>query len=153
MYLYIFPENINFWEEGSIGVSIISFVQVMIGFYIASLAAIATFSRDILDKPLDGDRATLNASENGITHKRLLTRRHFLTYLFGYLSFISIFIYILGIFFKNISPVVILNKIIPQYTFSFECFFIFLFLFLFSQLIILTLFGLFYLSDRLQWFS
>ena len=125
----------------------------MIGFYVASLAAIATFSRECLDKPIDGEKLTLFSKENGILYNRILTRRHFLTYLFGYLSFLSIFIYIFGIFFSTISPIIFIEKYTKIPIEWVSIFFVFTYLYLFFQMIILTLFGLFYLSDRLQWYS
>ena len=63
-------------------------LQILSGFYIASMAAVATFQRDGMDKVMDGKAPTLKGIK--------LSRRQFLTYLFGYLAFMSIAVYFFG---------------------------------------------------------
>ncbi|MGS0675670.1 hypothetical protein [Shewanella sp. 125m-1] len=63
-------------------------LQILSGFYIASMAAVATFQREGMDEKMEGRPPKLK----GIP----LTRRNFLTYLFGYLAFMSIAMYFIG---------------------------------------------------------
>lgn len=74
-------------KDGLISV-INGILQILSGFYIASMAAVATFQKKGMDNVMDGTPPTLKGEE--------LTRRKFLTYLFGYLAFASIFMYLAG---------------------------------------------------------
>src|SRR5258706_8987546 len=71
-------------------------LQVLTGFYIASLAAVATFNKPGLDDPMAGDPPTLREDYCAITTVKPLTRRRFLCLLFGYLSWLSLFLYFIG---------------------------------------------------------
>lgn len=62
--------------------------QILSGFYLASMAAIATFPNKDMDNIMHGVPPKINGKN--------LTRRDFLIRLFGYLSFICIFIYFFG---------------------------------------------------------
>lgn len=71
-------------------------LTLMIVFYLAALAAVATFDRRGIDEPLRGGDATLkmlNHTTNTYVVKKL-TYRQFISYLFGYLSFLSLIIYV-----------------------------------------------------------
>ncbi|PSU42627.1 hypothetical protein C9J12_28780 [Photobacterium frigidiphilum] len=68
--------------DGKIIDKISSLLGILIGFFIASLAAVSTFDRPEMDHYMKGTPPTLN--------KKPLTSRQFLCYLFGYLSFITI---------------------------------------------------------------
>jgi hypothetical protein len=57
-------------------------LYVLPGFYIAALAAIATFNAPTMDVPLDGQNTELCSQEENI-QTRKLTRRRFLCLLFG----------------------------------------------------------------------
>lgn len=63
-------------------------LQILSGFYIAAMAAVATFQKPGMDQVMDGTPPTLKG--------KVLSRRKFLTYLFGYLAFTSIFMYLAG---------------------------------------------------------
>ncbi len=66
-------------------------LQILSGFFIAALAAIATASLEKLDEPMKGSKPTYCGDKN-----RVITRRLFLTHLFGYLAFMSIMVYLTG---------------------------------------------------------
>ncbi|MEH0785451.1 hypothetical protein H4F26_21935 [Vibrio alginolyticus] len=63
-------------------------LQILSGFYIASMAAVATFQKEGMDEKLDGKAPKLNG--------KAVSRRQFLTYLFGYLAYMSILMYFAG---------------------------------------------------------
>lgn len=67
---------------------------VLIGFYIAALAAVTSFPNAGLDKVMSGEAPKIKE----MTHGNLvpLTRRRFLSILLGYCAFISIFIFVIG---------------------------------------------------------
>lgn len=122
------------------------------GFYIAALAAIATFKNDSIDGRMDGiDSPQLFSSENGHLQSRPLTRRRFLCLLFGYLAFISIFMCILNILILVFSDA-FSYIFLPQYSFL-RVSFIFIYVFIFINMIVTTFLGLFYLADRIHWLN
>lgn len=65
------------------------YLKILSGFYIAALAAVATFQNGNMDVPMDGEPLTL--------YKQELTRRQFLSYLFGYLSFVGFSTVLVGV--------------------------------------------------------
>ena len=98
IYIILYPDNISLLTGNDSFLSgLLSCLNLLPGFYITALAAVATFNRKAMDEEIDGVTATLKAQENGQVKIRSLTRRRFLCYLFGYLSFISLFLLIAGI--------------------------------------------------------
>ncbi|MEJ1644057.1 hypothetical protein SMA60_27945, partial [Escherichia coli] len=67
-----------------------------IGFYIAALAAVSTFSSPSIDEVMAGDPPTLLEKFRGQKIKVELTRRRFVCYLFGYLALVSFMLFCLG---------------------------------------------------------
>ena len=128
-------------------------LEILIPFYIVALAAIATFAGEKLDEPMKGDSATLIMWRADGTHiERVLSRRQFVCYLFGYLSAVSLFMYVLillvdlvaddagryfaaalGRGFQYARIVVMAIFLLPIW-----------------QMIVATLLGVYFMSDRLQ---
>lgn len=148
--LIVFPVFSFDYKLLEIAKSTSTLLVVLPGFYIAALAAIATFKSSKIDNKIDGiDPPRLYSSENGYMKLRTLSRRRFLCFLFGYLSFISIVICMFNIFICIFSPH------IPVCTFKYSEILIyiisFVYIFLLSHMLITTFLGLFYLCDRLHW--
>lgn len=136
-------------DDGSLIKTIASFISNLPGFYIAALAAIATFNRKQIDYPLISDAGNpyiyvAGIKENGTPYQKKedLTRRLFLCMLFSFLTALSILIVVFNSF---LLPVLIFkgNEIAT-------ILFTIAFLFFFWQLIITTFFGLYYLGDRIH---
>ncbi|MCW9731944.1 hypothetical protein L5B97_00310 [Avibacterium sp. 20-15] len=109
--------------------------QILSGFYIAALAAIATASLPRLDDPLKGRPVKM------LGNNRQITRRLFLTYLFGYLSFISLLIYALGGLAQiNQANIKLLDNTIKEYL-SLG------YIFLLHNLAFVTLLGLYFMIE------
>ena len=136
----------------SIVISLSALLQIMPGFYIAALAAISTFNGPTMDTELSGTPVKLKAWENGELDERTLSRRRFLAYLFGYLSFLSLMLFIGSVVLLQINPTAFLT-FCPAFAAIMNGVIFFLFLFFFCQMFILTLLGLFYLVDRMHWES
>jgi len=70
-------------------------LAILIGFYMAALAAVATFHREGIDDKMKGGDATLMVASviGGEKKPKPLTYRQFISYLFGYASFLSFVIY------------------------------------------------------------
>ena len=130
---HLLPSPLLFTGEKSVISIVNGILQMLSGFYIASLAAVI-------------DEEMLNAPKlNGIP----VTRRLFLTHLFGYLAIISILLYFVGgfvqisannlHFLENFEYYDYLSWI-PQAVYIFGLF----------NLIFVTLLGLYFMIDRIH---
>ena len=152
IYIILYPDNISLLTGNDSFLSgLLSCLNLLPGFYITALAAVATFNRKAMDEEIDGVTATLKAQENGQVKIRSLTRRRFLCYLFGYLSFISLFLLIAGIIIKVAPPTAFIPTSLNCYKVEIEYLLVGAYIYLFYQMIMVTLVGLFYLSDRMRW--
>lgn len=129
--------------------STISFISILPGFYIAALAAIATFNRKQIDDPLISDNGTpyiyvKGVKENGKPYrtKEDMTRRLFLCMLFSFLTAESIVLIMLHNFSAPLFNAVAHPYYLAAYTF--------IFLLILWQLLVTTFFGLYYLGDRIH---
>jgi hypothetical protein len=132
-------------------------LTLMIVFYLAALAAVATFDRKGIDDPLRGGDAKLRLldhTQNKIVVK-ILSYRQFISYLFGFLSFSSLCIYTFIIMMTMIWPeikksicnfphIVFLTHHIFEPTISL------LLAFGLWQLLITSMLGIYFLTERIQ---
>lgn len=146
-YMPVTPQI--FGQDGLI-TNVVSTIQILTGFYIASLAAIATFNKDGLDDIMRGTPPTLTATKQGQTIKVPLTRRKFLCLLFGYLALLSIFINLISIAAKLAYPSLLYLRLGSDYYLLVKVLFIFAYFFILSNLFVTTLLGLYYMSDRIH---
>ncbi len=128
---------------------IVGLLQILTGFYIASLAAVATFNKSDMDSKMKGEPAKLSVLVRGVPVTEELTRRRFLCLMFGYLSFVSIFLYFAGgvanLFSSHIAG------LLPLKLHSWaKWLFVWIYLTITANLIVTTLLGLFYMSDRIH---
>lgn len=133
-------------------ISILSFIQILPGFFIAALAAIATFNRLDLDKIMPYPAPTINIERNGGKEEIDLTRRRYLTLMFSFLSAESILLIVLSFFIifsiPNISN--LLEKKGFYYPIIGNIVLIFSFFLCFWQLLIISFYGLYYLGERIH---
>ena len=129
--------------------SIVSFISNLPAFYIAALAAIATFNRAEIDLPLISNERNASieikvTKENGkvVNSEEVLTRRLFLCMLFSFLTALSIVIIILNAIFSPLINVYQNSIVLMVYTVVFT--------FLVWQLLVSTFFGLYYLGNRIH---
>lgn len=123
-----------------------SFVSTLPGFYIAALTAVVTFSNNSLDEVIAGTPPRLKVLIGGQPNIVPLTRRKFIAHLFSFLSIESILICLFCLlfpFFMSIcegafvfGPVVALILVTALS-------------FLLWQLIFITVFGVYYIGDRI----
>ncbi|HDF7064033.1 TPA: hypothetical protein PER13_001713 [Enterobacter hormaechei] len=130
-----------------------SLLQMLIGFYIASLAAISTFGNENIDELMAGNPPTLKMKEKGEWQEIPLTRRRFLCYLFGYLALMSIILYLAGVIatlfgYSAADILKSLNDIGKMMIL--KSFLLFVYLFFLINLVLTTLLGLYYLSIRIH---
>lgn len=126
-------------------------LQILVGFYIASLAAVATFNRPAMDDPMQGDPPTLRDWRRGELIQRDLTRRQFLSMMFGYLAFASIGLYFVGAFTNLLAPQLAAAITFPWWLeWTARWLGLLVYLFAAANLVVTTLLGLFYMSDRIH---
>ena len=138
-------------EPNGMVAMLLSFIQSLPGFYIAALAAIATFGRldidDVLPEPTPKVVIKLRGRENTID----LTRRRFLAMLFPFLTgeSIAIVIYCIALisFGSLINGYMYADKALGHYLYVACIFFLFIFVY---QMILATFWGLYYLGYKLQ---
>ena len=123
-----------------------SITNILPGFYIASIAAIATFDKSDLDSDVPGMKMSMFYPGKGIIKDSPLSKRIFLCCMFSYLTFLSV---VCSIFSS-------LAETFRDITINFHCYgylkYIYLVLlsFVFAQLITITCWALYYISQRIH---
>lgn len=150
LFLFYFIGNgINIFGNNGFIDLISRFVQILPGFYIAALAAIATFNRTNIDQYMPEPTPKMDILISGQKNTISLTRRRFLCMLFSFLTAESIFLSLTSIFSLLFAPSISIT--IPMMFHELTIyFFIFFYTFLFWQMIVATFLGLYYLGDRLN---
>ena len=132
-------------------------LSILIGFYMAALAAVATFDRKGIDDPLKGGDAILvvRARLGGEPKPKKLSYRQFISYLFGYASFLAFIIYAVLLLAGSAWPKLvmiaakfqwwpeIMEQVIDPLTFV-------LVFFALWQLFVTSLLGIYFLAERIQ---
>ena len=151
--------NLGFFSERGFVSGIISLLNLLIAFFIAALAAVATFNRAGLDDPLKGEPATMKRrSSDGVIREKVLTHRQFICYLFGYLSFVSIVLlltlYAIRLIGEGWAPRPSLEIVTGWTAIPFRDLLratgSFLFFCVFGHIIVTMLLGIYFLADRFQ---
>jgi hypothetical protein len=149
-------KNTIFETDGFIS-QIQNLLSILTGFFIAALAAVATFDADgkSMDSPMPGKTpVTLRVRNNGGTEK--LSRRRFLCLLFGYLAFLSLALFLVGVlarsFHKPLWSIASAKLDLLQPNLSDQIAWLLWLGFCIAliQLMTNTLLGLFYLTDRIH---
>lgn len=130
---------------------ILSFIQSLPGFYIAALAAIATFGRPDIDEILPAPTPKVLIRYRGVDNLVDLTRRRFLAMLFAFLTAESIVVIVLSIFIVSYA-----GGLVSFYRFGLDLrsFVVlavsFVYFLIFFQMIVTTFWGLYYLGYKLH---
>jgi hypothetical protein len=146
---FLLRPYLNFFGESGLINQILSFVQILPGFYIAALAAISTFNRIDIDQYMPDPTPQIDIIISGEKNKIKLTRRRFLCMLFAFLATESILLALCSI--AALTTAVAFKTMLPPPMHPFVSYsFLFLYLIIFWQLLTATLLGLYYLGDRLH---
>lgn len=140
--------NINIFEShNELLSSIIGLIQTLPGFYIAALAAVASFNNLALDNQMTSPAMTINHGTSFPVDK--LSRRRFLCYMLSYLAFISIIacLSIILVEFLYSFSVVNFPSWLINMGYAVSCLIIF---FMIVQILILTFVCLWYLGERIH---
>ena len=140
--LWLLSDMNNAFMTDGIIVKTAAFIQTLPGFYLAALSAIATFNKPELDQYTQGESLHIDVllGQNKVNVQ--LTRRRFLCAMFAFLTLQSFIISLLGLVLP--MPAVFTY---PQLLGIFVCF---CFIFLVWQLLTVTLWGLYYLGERMH---
>lgn len=150
LFLWCLPIEPKIFGENSLVIGINSLLGIVIGFYIASIAAIASFNKHTLDDTMDGTPPMLQNNKNGENESEPLTRRRFFCIIFGYCAVISIFIYMLGLFTNMLLPSFYDLISTPWIIKSIKCVWLFIYFFFVISLGCTTILGLHYLIERIH---
>ncbi|KRI00412.1 hypothetical protein AO057_14720 [Curvibacter sp. PAE-UM] len=135
--------------DSGIVAKILGFVQNLPGFYIAALAAIATFNRTDIDRHMPEPTPSIDVVIQGKTILIKLTRRRFLCTMFAFLTAESILLTVIAIL--GLVTAEAAKSLIP-YEFHSHAKYAFLFAYLtiFWQMIAASFWGLYYLGEKLH---
>ena len=147
--LLFFSGEIPIFSENGVVSVIVNYLQIVSGFYIASLAAVATFNKDSMDKAMPGIPVVLPARKKRRGKPEALSRRRFLCFMFGYLAFVSLFLYFGGSALVLLAPH--LKLIVSGVWLSILKWLVTsLYIFMTANMLITTLLGLYYMTDRIH---
>jgi hypothetical protein len=147
---WLLPSKPHIFGDAGIVNSTNGLLNTLIGFYLAALAAIASFPNNALDLNMKGRTPEIYLNRGGKKILEKLTRRRFLCILFGYCTFVSIFIYFLGVISSFLLPSLLSIPFFIKWKYFFKFGWLSIYLFLSSSLLITTLLGLHYLVDRMH---
>lgn len=138
------------FDKGKLIADINALMGILVGFYIAALAAVASFSNENLDKVMKGRAPTLLTVRKGNEIKETLTRRRFLAIIFGYCATLAIILYVFGVLQVHLTvtqPAALwaqaMMSFVGQAAWG-------LYIWIISSLLVVTLLGLHYLVERMH---
>ena len=142
-------ESVDILAESGFIAKIILILQILVPFTFAALAAVATFPSDIMDAKISGSKKpTLRRKLRGEYIIEELTRRRYISLLFGYITLLGIIILLMGTVLSDVIRLLLMVPIFSQVVIDWITFGIFAFMS--GNLLTNTLHGLFYLSDRIH---
>lgn len=128
---------------------VLGFVQSLAGFYVAALAAVATFPSASMDQLMPGTPPTMTVVYNGTATRVQLTRRRFLCSMFAFLTAASLLITLVALTALALGPI-IANTFVEPVRLVARVVFGGVFVFALLQMISVTFWGLFYLGERMH---
>jgi len=150
LLLFFLGDDPNIYGKGGMLGGIANLLAILTPFYIASLAAVATFQATAsfdekfsMTKPVE-----LQILDRGKWKAKYLTVRHFLSMLFGYCSMASLTLFL----FTILAPIIAgkLSELLGGSSDFVGWFGLAIFLFIFSHMLTTTVLGMYFLSDRIH---
>lgn len=153
----ILPVKPRIFGDDSVTSNGLLFTTVLPGFFIAALAAVATFPSAALDAIMPAPSPTLVMRTGDKTGRVELTHRVFLCHLFSYLTVLSFSGFIVGVASDLASRSVlfwlgqvqspVIHKVLSE---ALHLGYLTLFVWLFVNLIVTTVYGLYFLVERIH---
>jgi hypothetical protein len=135
--LYYKYEEMKLVGTGSLVEHCSGLMRLLAGFYFAGLGLVVSLSKnEWLEMEMKGEPPP--------THKNsTVNRRFFLSHMFGYLAFLSIFVYLLGLI-ASIVPHVSCDSVLLPYS---RLAFVGVYAFLFTNVIVTTIIGIYFFGS------
>ncbi|KAF0255608.1 hypothetical protein [Pseudomonas putida] len=146
--LLAWGEKINLYGSSGVLSKILSFIQNLPGFYIAALAAIATFGRSDIDSIIPAPTPLITEFRGGEEQEVALTRRRFLSMMFAFLTAECVIIILGSIGLLTLAGD--LDKSSIPYASTIGAAAFLLIMLFFFQMILTTFWGLYYLGDKVH---
>ena len=154
---FLLPIEPNVMGEKSLTQYILSFLSTLPGFYIAALAAVATFDRPTLDETMPPPAPKMNLMTGNRSEEVELTMRMFLSHMFSYLTTISFVTAAICVAAELISPSIHfwIKEIPPIWLpqiihMMLKAFYVGALIWLISNIGITTLHGMYFLAERIH---
>ena len=149
--------SLSVFDHDDLVKRILDLLALMIVFYMAALAAVANFERKGIDELLRGGDAILwvRRANGGTKIEKKLSYRQFISYIFGFLSFLSLLLYISIVILSFMWPPIrdtfcqsqiycwVFSKIIDPVL-------LYVVSFLIWELTFTSLLGIYFLTERIQ---
>lgn len=137
-----------FGDEGLVPLTL-GFVQTLTGFYLAALAAMATFDSPSMDKPMPGSAPIMKVIHNGVLTAVEATRRRFLCSMFSYLTAFSFAFTVISILLISVAPSVSawVSQPLSAYV---QAVVATVYFFCIAQMTTITFWGLYYMGERVH---
>jgi len=156
MYILL-PARPGMIDPNGLIAGVLQVMALLPGFFIAALAAVATFAREEMDEPMPSPTPKVAIFREGKSFDVELTRRLFLTYLFSYLAIVSLGTSILCLAIRLVHPSAMLSlQQIPNEAWR-DCvavlgeFGVALCLFyVCASILVSTLHGIYFLAERMH---
>jgi hypothetical protein len=128
---------------------LLGFIQTLTGFYLAALAAMATFNNAGMDEIMPGKPPEITVKYNGTSTKVLATRRRFLCSMFAYLTVFSFLFTLFSIAVLS-AGAASADLLVTESRHWFRLVFVFAYLFAVAHMTFITMWGLFYIGERVH---
>lgn len=146
----LLDKPVDLFSPSGVLPKILGFIQNLPGFYFAALAAVATFNNPDMDKLMPGEPPTAKVLYNGTLTTVKLTRRRMLCMMFAYLTAAS---FVLTL--TSIAAMTFASPLKESFAGHFagvtlKTIFAFCYFLALGQMLLVTLWGLFYLGERIH---
>ncbi len=145
----LLPLGISLLGSKGVITAVNSLLQILVGFYIAALAAVASLNSVALDQATIGDPVKLKRVVADGVEEIVLNRRRLLSLMFSYLSFAAMLLYSSGVFavvaadnLREIFPAVLIESMKVAFVAGYFS--------VLAQLACITTVTLYYLGDRMH---
>lgn len=152
----LLPVRPKFTGDGSVSRHMLTIFAILPGFYIAALAAVATFNREEMDYEMPEPAPKMVLRTRGDDQEMVLTFRMFLTHMFSYLtalSFLAVFMFV-GAELIAPSAKLLIGKLSSDWrnvaTYALGGSYLLLSFWLAAKIILTTMIGLYFLAERIH---
>ncbi|WP_223496805.1 hypothetical protein [Pseudomonas sp. A-RE-26] len=146
--LFFLRQDLNVFGDSGILSRVLGFIQNLPGFYIAALAAIATFGRSDIDNIIPTPTPMIMEVREGEENRIPLTRRRFLCMMFSFLTAECVVLILVSIGLLSFAGDYQGRPIEGFKVFTGIGFLIYMLFF--YQMVLATFWGLFYLGDKIH---